>query len=83
MKMTPDSPNIDNGLIQIITMGKSICHQWVNTFQSSQQASSQEQKDKPTSGGKTPKKQVLAGGTIMEEMKVGDGQVAKKGKMVN
>lgn len=46
------------------------------------QKSSQEQTAKTPSSGKTPKKQVLAGGTIMEELKIGDGPVAKNGKMV-
>ncbi|KAL3865719.1 hypothetical protein ACJMK2_043079, partial [Sinanodonta woodiana] len=32
---------------------------------------------------KTPKKQVLAGGVLMEELKVGNGPDAKKGKMVH
>ena len=34
------------------------------------------------SSGKTPKKQVLPGGTIMEDLRPGKGLEAKKGKMV-
>ena len=30
-KFTPDAPKNENGLIQMIGMGKSICHKWVNT----------------------------------------------------
>lgn len=33
--------------------------------------------------GKTPKKQVLAGGIIAEDIRFGEGQPAKKGKMVS
>ena len=30
LKITPKTPNNESGLIQLITMGKSICHIWVN-----------------------------------------------------
>ena len=55
----------------------------IHFLQSTQQQQSQQNSEKAPSCGKTPKKQVLAGGTIMEELKVGEGAVAKKGKMVN
>ena len=29
MKNTPDAPRNDNGLVQMIRMGKSISHKWV------------------------------------------------------
>ena len=41
------------------------------------------QQNKTPQPNKTPKRQVLAGGIIAEDIHVGDGQPAKKGKMVN
>ena len=31
-KITPDSPKIENGLIHLIRMGKSIRHKWVKVI---------------------------------------------------
>ncbi|XP_052792775.1 46 kDa FK506-binding nuclear protein-like [Mya arenaria] len=44
---------------------------------------SQSKTPKSKEQSKTPKKQVLAGGTIMEEIRVGDGPAVKKGKMAH
>jgi len=49
------------------------------TPQKQNQATPQQGKQK----GQTPKKQVLAGGTVMEEVRPGDGALAKSGKMVH
>ncbi|KAK3608155.1 hypothetical protein CHS0354_034114 [Potamilus streckersoni] len=43
----------------------------------------QQQTPKSQQQQQTPKKQVLAGGILMEELKVGNGPDAKKGKMVH
>ena len=35
MKIAPDVPRFESGLIQMIRMGKSICHKWVKGFMTS------------------------------------------------
>ena len=54
------------------------------TLQPQQQQQQQQQQQKQDGQGqsKTPKKQVLQGGLVMEEHKTGNGPVAKAGKMV-